>query len=244
MEKFDVIIIGGGVVGCMTARFLSRYKLNILLIDKEADVGSSTSAANSAIVHAGYDPLPGTLKAEMNVKGNQMWDVLSGELGFEYDRSGDYVVAVGKEELPILDELLEQNFLCYEGEGPVPSQIHSYLSSNYKELRGLDKEDPALREKAKGRWYVPDPNKQADLERLREKALLREFQAYLKELETGKKQLKQFRTEAIRAGFKKAWRENDYQTIVKVGERLPEKVLQEVDKLLMYYDNALVRLGQ
>ena len=108
MEKFDVIIIGGGVVGCMTARFLSRYKLNILLIDKEADVGSSTSAANSAIVHAGYDPLPGTLKAEMNVKGNQMWDVLSGELGFEYDRSGDYVVAVGKEELPILDELLEQ----------------------------------------------------------------------------------------------------------------------------------------
>ena len=148
------------------------------------------------------------------------------------------------ERLPELDELLEQNFLCYEGEGPVPSQIHSYLSSNYKELRGLDKEDPALREKAKGRWYVPDPNKQADLERLREKALLREFQAYLKELETGKKRLKQFRTEAIRAGFKKAWRENDYQTIVKVGERLPEKVLQEDDKLLMYYDNALVRLGQ
>lgn len=108
MKKYDVIIIGGGVVGCMTARFLSRNELSILLIDKESDVGSGTSAANSAIVHAGYDPLPGTLKAELNVKGNQMWDVLSGELGFEYDRRGDYVVAVGKEELPILDQLLEQ----------------------------------------------------------------------------------------------------------------------------------------
>lgn len=108
MEKYDVIIIGGGVVGCMTARFLSRYKLNILLIDKEADIGSGTSAANSAIVHAGYDPLPGTLKAEMNVRGNQMWDVLSGELGFEYERSGDYVVAVGPDELGVLDQLLAQ----------------------------------------------------------------------------------------------------------------------------------------
>ncbi|ADG05162.1 DNA methyltransferase [Kyrpidia tusciae] len=148
------------------------------------------------------------------------------------------------ERLPELDDLLAQNFLCYEGEGPVPSQIHSYLSSNYKDLRGLGKEDAALREKAKGRWYVPDPNKQADLERLRERALLREFQAYLKEVATGKKRLKEFRTEAIRFGFKKAWREDDYQTIVRVGERLPEKVLQEDDKLLMYYDNALIRLGQ
>lgn len=148
------------------------------------------------------------------------------------------------EQLPELDVLLEQNFLCYDGEGPVPSQIHSYLSTNYKDMRGLDKEDPALREKAKGRWYVPDPNKQADLEQLREKALLREFQAYVKEVQSGKKRLTQFRTEAIRAGFKKAWRDNDYTTIVQVAERLPEKVLQEDDKLLMYYDNALIRLEQ
>lgn len=147
------------------------------------------------------------------------------------------------EKLPELDELLEQNFLKYEGDGPVPSQIHSYLSSNYKDLRGLDKDDPRLKEKAKNRWYVPDPNKQADLEKLREKALLREFAAYKQQIENSKKKLKQFRTEAIRAGFKKAWAEKDYETIVKVGERLPEKVLQEDDKLLMYYDNAHIRLG-
>ena len=59
--KYDVIIIGGGVVGCMTARFLSRYKLDILLIEKASDIGSATSAANTALVHPGYDPVRGFL---------------------------------------------------------------------------------------------------------------------------------------------------------------------------------------
>lgn len=147
------------------------------------------------------------------------------------------------ELLPELDSLLEQNFLIYEGNGEVPSQIHGYLSSNYKDLRGLPKTDSRLKEKAKNRWYVPDPNKQADLEKLREKSLLREFDSYKTEIEGNKKKLKQFRTEAIRTGFKKAWGEKDYETIVKIGERLPEKVLQEDDKLLMYFDNAQIRLG-
>lgn len=66
---------------------------------------------------------------------------------------------------------------------------------------------------------------------------------YKDELVGNRKKLKQFRTEAIRVGFKKAWGEKDYQTIVSIGERLPEKVLQEDDKLLMYYDNAQIRLG-
>ncbi|WP_338059332.1 hypothetical protein [Bacillus coahuilensis] len=147
------------------------------------------------------------------------------------------------EILPELDALLEQNFLIYEGKEEVPSQIHGYLSSNYKDLRGLQKTDSKLKEKAKNRWYVPDPNKQADLERLREKSLLREFDSYKTEIEGNKKKLKQFRTEAIRTGFKKAWSEKDYEAIVNIGERLPEKVLQEDDKLLMYFDNAQIRLG-
>ncbi|MFC4808805.1 DNA methyltransferase [Paenibacillus sp. GCM10023250] len=147
------------------------------------------------------------------------------------------------EMLPELDTLLEQNFLKYEGESEVPSQIHTYLSSDYKDLRNLSKKDDKLVEKALDRWYVPDPNKQADLEKLREKTLLREFSQYIEELSSNKKKLKQFRTEAIRAGFKKAWSEKDYQTIVTIGERLPENVLQEDDKLLMYYDNAQIRLG-
>jgi glycerol-3-phosphate dehydrogenase len=108
MKIYDVIIIGGGVVGCMTARFLSRYSLDILLIEKATDVGSGASAANSAIVHAGYDPVPGTLKAKLNTAGNMMWDALSGELNFEFERRGDYVVAIGPEELRVLDRLIEQ----------------------------------------------------------------------------------------------------------------------------------------
>lgn len=108
ITNYDVIIIGGGVVGAMTARFLSRYYLDILLIEKEADIGMGASSANSAIVHAGYDPIPGTLKAKMNVLANAMWDNLAGELNIPFERRGDYVVAIGPEETVHLEKLLEQ----------------------------------------------------------------------------------------------------------------------------------------
>lgn len=108
MHQYDVIVIGAGVVGCMVARWLSRYDLSILLIEQEADIGMGASSANSAIVHAGYDPLPGTLKALTNVRGNAMWDDLAGELNIPFDRRGDYVVAVGAEELPALERLKAQ----------------------------------------------------------------------------------------------------------------------------------------
>ena len=107
-DSHDFIIVGGGVVGCVVARWLSRYKGSVLLIEKEADICMGATAANTAIVHAGYDPLPGSLKARMNVTGNQMWDQLSGELNFPFERRGDYVVAVGDDELPALDTLMDQ----------------------------------------------------------------------------------------------------------------------------------------
>lgn len=147
-----------------------------------------------------------------------------------------------KHEKPLeLSELLEQNFLRYDGKGEVPSQIHSYLSSNFKELRNLPKDDERLRAKAKDRWYVPDPNKAGDLEKLRERALLREFEEYR---ESKQKRLKVFRLEAVRAGFKKAWQERDYATIIDVARKIPENVLQEDPKLLMWYDQALTRSGE
>ncbi|MDC0740859.1 DNA methyltransferase [Polyangium mundeleinium] len=140
-----------------------------------------------------------------------------------------------------LREMLEQNFLVYDGREPVPTQVHSYLSSNYKELRNRDKDDPELREKGKDRWYVPDPTKQSDLHKLRERALLREFEEY--KASTPKK-LRQFRTEALRTGFKAAYDARDYRTIVSIAKRIPEAVLQEDEKLLMYYDVASMRLGE
>ena len=139
-----------------------------------------------------------------------------------------------------LREILRQNFIHYDGNGPVPSQIHSYLSTNFKELRNLTKGDPALSAKAADRWYVPDPGKQGDLEKLREKTLLTEFETYKQAKE---RKLKLFRTEAVRAGFKAAYDSQNYRTIVSVAAKLPENVLQEDEKLLMYYDVASMRLG-
>ena len=108
MKKFDVIIIGGGVIGCMSARALSRYDLKVLLIEKETDIGMGASSANSAIVHAGHDPMPGTLKAEMNRRANLMWDQMSAELGIPFKRSGAYIVAIGEQEFGCLAALKER----------------------------------------------------------------------------------------------------------------------------------------
>ena len=145
------------------------------------------------------------------------------------------------EKILELSLLLEQNFLRYDGVGQVPSQIHSYLSSNFKELRNRAKDDPTLRAKGKNRWYVPDPNKAGDLEQLRERALLKEFEQY----RTSKqRRLKVFRLEAFRTGFKKAWQERDYATIIAAARKISETILQEDPKLLMWYDQALTRSGE
>lgn len=143
------------------------------------------------------------------------------------------------EAKPELADLLEDNFLKYEGSGDVPSQIHSYLSTNHKDLRGLEKSDKRLVTKAKDRWFVPDPNKAQDLEKKREKALLKEFETYL--AFTGRK-LKEFRLEVLRAGFKAAWVNKDYQIIIKLAQKIPEASLQEDEQLLMWYDHALTRV--
>jgi DNA modification methylase len=140
-----------------------------------------------------------------------------------------------------LRELLDQNFLCFSGEGDVPSQIHSYLSSNFHDLRNLEKDAIELRRKAKDRYYVPDPNKVPDVQKTREKALLREFEDYR---DARQKKLKVFRLEAVRAGFRQAWQQQDYMTIVTVAEKIPEDVLQEDPMLLMWYTNSQMRTGQ
>ena len=104
----DVLIIGGGVVGCSIARELSKYHCNIILLEKEEDVCSGTSKANSGIVHAGYDAKPGSLKAEFNVKGNAMMEELSNELDFEFKRNASLVLCFELVDLPALEALLER----------------------------------------------------------------------------------------------------------------------------------------
>lgn len=142
------------------------------------------------------------------------------------------------ESKPELAALLEDNFIQYDGNGEVPSQIHSYLSTNHKDLRSLDKGNPALVAKAKDRWYVPDPNKAQDLEKKRERALLKEFDNY--QTFSGRR-LKEFRLEVLRAGFRASWGSKDYQTIIDIAKKVPEDALQEDEKLLTLYDLALTR---
>lgn len=104
----DVIIIGGGVVGCSVARELSRFDADILLLERGNDVSVGTSKANSGIVHGGYDAKPDTLKAKFNVAGNAMFDALARELDFPFKRNGSMVLCFDKADIGKLLELKEQ----------------------------------------------------------------------------------------------------------------------------------------
>ncbi len=105
---YDVAIIGGGVIGCSIARELARLELKTVLLEKETDVASGTSKANSGIVHGGHDCTPGTLKAKFNVPGNAMFDTLSKELDFPFKRNGAWVLVTDEKDIPRLAKLHEQ----------------------------------------------------------------------------------------------------------------------------------------
>ena len=95
MYMLDVVIIGAGVSGAFIARKLARYELNVALFERENDVGDITSNANSAIVHSGYDPVPHTLKALLNVRGNAMFDQIADELDVHFNRHAPFKNVLG-----------------------------------------------------------------------------------------------------------------------------------------------------
>lgn len=103
---YDIIIIGAGVTGCAVARELSRSKRKVLVVERASDLCEGTSKANSGIVHGGYDAKPGTLKAKLNIAGNQKMETLSKELDFPFRRNGSMVLCFSEEKLPELEELL------------------------------------------------------------------------------------------------------------------------------------------
>ncbi len=105
---YDVVVIGAGVVGAFIARELSRYCLKICVLEKEPDVAMGSSRANSAIVHAGYDAKPGTLKAELNVQGNRMMEQAAHELGVPFKRIGSLVLCFDEKDIPKLHDLKRQ----------------------------------------------------------------------------------------------------------------------------------------
>lgn len=131
---------------------------------------------------------------------------------------------------------------------PTPQTYAEIQPKFMQEIKTVDKyeaipelvvllEDSFLQDD-KGKWYIPDRTKEADVAKLREKKLLKEFEGYL----GAKGKLKLFRTEAIRVGFAKLWADKNYKLIVETADRLPDDIIQDDDKLLMYYDLSLGRV--
>lgn len=105
---YDVAIIGAGVIGGMVARELTRYRVSVCLLEKENDVAMGASKANSGIIHGGYDPVPGTLKAKMNTEGVPLLYEAAKELNVPYQKNGSLIVAFGKAEDAAIEELYQR----------------------------------------------------------------------------------------------------------------------------------------
>lgn len=140
---YDAVIIGGGSVGCAVARYLSRYRLSICLVERGEDVCVGTSKANSAICHAGFDAPVGSAKARFNVEGSRMMEGLSQELDFPYRRCGSLVLCFDETELPHLRELLERG---------VQNGVEGLEILDRAALRALE---PAVSDKAVAALWAP-----------------------------------------------------------------------------------------
>lgn len=164
----------------------------------------------------------------------------------EYDRKRAFMELENVQEaFTIIDEKGAIQWLNYQLATPQTYQelqpkylqeLHQLRTEKMPELMELLNEN--FLQDEDGKWYIPDIRKAGDVEKLREKSLLKEFESYL----SGKGKLKVFRSEAIRAGFSKLWKEKDYKNIVAIAERLPEATIQEDPNLLMYYDISLSRV--
>ena len=140
---FDVIVIGGGVVGGLILRELTKYQLNVCLVEKAGDVAMGASKANSGIVHAGFDAAEGSLKAKFNVEGNRMMEGVCAELGVKFRRNGSLVVAFSDEDLEVV------NTLKARGEA---NGIEGLEIIDQAKLRSLEKN---ISDEALGALYAP-----------------------------------------------------------------------------------------
>lgn len=140
---YDVIIIGAGVIGSAVARELSRYQLKTCVLERESDLCEGTSKANSGIVHSGIDAKPGSLKAQLNVKGSNMMEELSKELDFPYRRNGSIILCFHEEDVTKLEALLEQG---------KKNKVHGVRIVRGEEIKKLE---PNLSDEVAALLYAP-----------------------------------------------------------------------------------------
>lgn len=141
--KTDVVIIGAGAVGCAIARELSRYQLDVIVVDKNEDIGGDASKSNSAIIHTGYDASPGTLESQLVVAANPMYDKLAEELDVPFKRIGAILPAITQEQFEKLPEIRHKAFL------------NRVYDVEYKTGEELLRMEPNLNPEVKGGLYIP-----------------------------------------------------------------------------------------
>ena len=140
---YDVAIIGAGIIGASIFRELTKFDLKVAILEKENDVAMGTTKANSAIIHAGYDPKHGTLMAKYNVLGNEMFEDLCKELSVPFTRNGSLVIAFDENDMKAVKELYENG-----------------IKNKVKGLKILSKEEviklePNISENIYGALYAP-----------------------------------------------------------------------------------------
>ena len=143
MLKTDVVVIGAGAVGCAVARELSKYKVDVIVVDKNEDVGGDASKSNSAIIHTGYDAAPGTLESQLVVAANPMYDEIARDLDVPFARIGAILPAITDEQYEKLPEIKEKAF-----------RNHVY-DVEFKTGAELLEMEPNLNPEVKGGLYIP-----------------------------------------------------------------------------------------
>lgn len=143
MKKTDVVIIGAGAVGCAVARELSKYQIDVLVVDQRDDIGGNASKSNSAIIHTGYDATPGTLESQLVVAANPMYDELTRNLEIPFRRIGAILPAFTEEQFEKLPAIKEKAF-----------QNHVY-DVEYLSKEELLEREPELNTEVKGGLFIP-----------------------------------------------------------------------------------------
>ena len=143
MLKTDVVVIGAGAVGCAIARELSKYNVNVIVVDKNEDVGGDASKSNSAIIHTGYDAAPGTLESQLVVAANPMYDEITESLDVPFKRIGAILPAITDEQFNQLPAIKEKAF-----------RNHVY-DVEFKTGSELLEMEPELNPEVKGGLYIP-----------------------------------------------------------------------------------------
>ncbi len=143
MTHYDIIIIGGGITGTAIAHELAKYKLNIALLERGTDIGIATTKGNGGVVHPGYDPTPGSLKAKINVSGANAYPRLAKELNFGMINPGIFVIGFDKKDHAVLKQKLDYG---------IKNKVDGLAIINQKQMKNRE---PKLSSKATHALYAP-----------------------------------------------------------------------------------------